>query len=91
MCVGATPSPSDGLESLEVTLTESMLSPELPAGGDLAVSLTGELVVVLAVVSIPRKSLCHETHTHTRQLHTQTHDNNTHLKTTIKAFYTLND
>lgn len=56
VCVGVMPSLSDGLESLEDTLTESMLSPELPAGGDLAVSLTGELVAVLVVESVPKKS-----------------------------------
>ena len=33
-------SPSEGLESLEDRLTESMLSPELPAGGERA-SLSG--------------------------------------------------
>lgn len=49
------PSLSDGLlESLEDTLTESMLSPELPLGGDLGVSLTGELA---ALLSAPRNSL----------------------------------
>lgn len=49
------PSLSDGLlESLEDTLTESMLSPELPLGGDRGVSLTGELAVLL---SVPRNSL----------------------------------
>lgn len=70
--MGVMPSLSDGLESLEDTLTESMLSPELPAGGDLAVSLTGELVAVLVVESVPKKSLRDgiQTRTHTRQLHT---------------------
>lgn len=49
------PSLSDGLlESLEDTLTESMLSPELPLGGERGVSLTGELV---ALLSAPRNSL----------------------------------
>lgn len=53
--MGVRPSPSDGLlESLEDTLTESMLSPELPLGGDRGVSLTGELAVL---VSVPRNSL----------------------------------
>lgn len=72
VCVGVMPSLSDGLESLEDTLTESMLSPELPAGGDLAVSLTGELVAVLVVESVPKKSLRDgiQTRAHTRQLHT---------------------
>lgn len=51
----ASPSLSDGLpESLEDTLTESMLSPELPVGGERGVSLTGELAELL---SVPRKSL----------------------------------
>lgn len=63
--MGVMPSVSDGPESLEDTLTESMLSPELPAGGDRAVSLTGELVAVLAVASVPRKSLYDGGHTHT--------------------------
>lgn len=53
-CVGVMPSPSEGLESLEDTLTESMLSPELPVGGDRGLSLTGELVFV---DSVPKKSL----------------------------------
>lgn len=49
------PSLSEGLlESLEETLTESMLSPELPVGGERGVSLTGELA---AVASAPRNSL----------------------------------
>lgn len=49
------PSLSDGLlESLEDTLTESMLSPELPVGGDRGVSLTGELA---ALLSVPRNRL----------------------------------
>ena len=48
------PSLSDGLESLEDTLTESMLSPELPVGGERGVSLTGELA---ALLSVPRNSL----------------------------------
>lgn len=53
--MGVRPSLSDGLpESLEDTLTESMLSPELPLGGDCGVSLTGELV---ALLSAPRNSL----------------------------------
>lgn len=52
--MGVMPSLSEGLESLEDTLTESMLSPELPVGGDLGVSLTGELVVE---ASGPKKSL----------------------------------
>lgn len=74
VCVGVMPSLSDGLESLEDTLTESMLSPELPAGGDLAVSLTGELVAVLVVESVPKKSLRDgiQTRAHTGQLHTHT-------------------
>ncbi len=55
-CVGVMPSLSEGLESLEDTLTESMLSPELPVGGDRGLSLTGELVFVF-VESIPKKSL----------------------------------
>lgn len=55
MCVGVRPSLSDGLlESLEDTLTESMLSPELPVGGERGVSLTGELAELL---SGPRNSL----------------------------------
>lgn len=55
VCVGVRPSLSDGLlESLEDTLTESMLSPELPVGGERGVSLTGELV---ALLSDPRNSL----------------------------------
>lgn len=53
-CVGVMPSLSEGLESLEDTLTESMLSPELPIGGDRGLSLTGELVFV---ASVPKKSL----------------------------------
>lgn len=53
--MGVRPSLSDGLlESLEDTLTESMLSPELPFGGDRGVSLTGELA---ALLSAPRNSL----------------------------------
>lgn len=48
------PSLSGLLESLEDTLTESMLSPELPVGGDRGVSLTGELA---ALLSVPRNSL----------------------------------
>lgn len=53
--MGAGPSLSDGpLESLEDTLTESMLSPELPVGGERGISLTGELATLL---SVPRKSL----------------------------------
>lgn len=48
------PSLSGLLESLEDTLTESMLSPELPVGGDRGVSLTGELA---ALLSAPRNSL----------------------------------
>lgn len=49
------PSLSDGLlESLDDTLTESMLSPELPVGGERGVSLTGELAELL---SVPRNSL----------------------------------
>lgn len=52
--VGVSPSLSDGLlESLDDTLTESMLSPELPVGGDRGVSLTGELA---ALLSVPRNS-----------------------------------
>lgn len=44
------PSLSDGLlESLEDTLTESMLSPELPVGGERGISRTGELAVLLSV------------------------------------------
>lgn len=56
MCIGvmAMPSLSEGLESLDDTLTESMLSPELPVGGDRGVSLTGELT---AEESPPRNSL----------------------------------
>lgn len=51
----ARPSLSDGLlESLEDTLTESMLSPELPVGGERGISLTGELA---ALLSAPRNSL----------------------------------
>lgn len=51
----ASPSLSDGpLESLDDTLTESMLSPELPVGGERGVSLTGELGVLL---SGPRNNL----------------------------------
>lgn len=51
----ASPSLSEGpLESLDDTLTESMLSPELPVGGDRGVSLTGELA---ALLSVPRNSL----------------------------------
>lgn len=54
VCVGVRPSLSDGLlESLEDTLTESMLSPELPVGGERGVSLTGELAELL---SGPRNS-----------------------------------
>lgn len=50
----ASPSLSDGvLESLEDTLTESILSPELPVGGERGVSLTGELDELL---SVPRNS-----------------------------------
>lgn len=49
----ASPSLSGLLESLEDTLTESMLSPELPVGGDRGVSLTGELA---ALLSAPRNS-----------------------------------
>lgn len=53
--MGARPSLSDGLlESLEDTLTESMLSPELPVGGERGISLTGELA---ALLSAPRNSL----------------------------------
>ena len=53
--MGVSPSLSDGLlESLEDTLTESMLSPELPVGGERGVSLTGELA---ALLSGPRNSL----------------------------------
>lgn len=53
--LGLRPSLSDGpLESLEDTLTESMLSPELPVGGERGISLTGELA---ALLSAPRKSL----------------------------------
>lgn len=52
-CVGVMPSPSEGLESLEDTLTESMLSPELPVGGDRGLSLTGEFVFE---TSGPKKS-----------------------------------
>lgn len=53
-CVGVRPSLSEGLlESLEETLTESMLSPELPVGGERGVSLTGELAELL---SVPRNS-----------------------------------
>lgn len=53
--MGVRPSLSDGLlESLEDTLTESMLSPELPVGGERGVSLTGELA---ALLSVPRNSL----------------------------------
>lgn len=53
--VGVRPSLSDGLlESLEDTLTESKLSPELPVGGERGVSLTGELA---ALESAPRNSL----------------------------------
>lgn len=49
------PSLSEGpLESLDDTLTESMLSPELPVGGERGVSLTGELA---ALLSVPRNSL----------------------------------
>lgn len=49
------PSLSDGLlESLEDTLTESMLSPELPVGGERGISRTGELA---ALLSVPRNSL----------------------------------
>lgn len=48
------PSPSEGLESLEDTLTESMLSPELPIGGDRGLSLIGEFVFE---ASVPKKSL----------------------------------
>ena len=52
---GTRPSLSDGLpESLDETLTESMLSPELPVGGDRGVSLTGELA---AATSPPRNIL----------------------------------
>lgn len=52
--VGVSPSLSDGLpESLDETLTESMLSPELPVGGDRGVSFTGEMVTLL---SAPRNS-----------------------------------
>lgn len=52
--MGVSPSLSDGLpESLEDTLTESMLSPELPVGGERGVSFTGELA---ALVSPPRNS-----------------------------------
>lgn len=51
--MGVMPSLSEGLESLEDTLTESMLSPELPVGGDRGLSLTGELVFV---ASVPKKS-----------------------------------
>lgn len=53
--MGVRPSLSDGLlESLEDTLTESMLSPELPVGGERGVSRTGELA---ALLSVPRNSL----------------------------------
>lgn len=46
VCMGVSPSLSEGLlESLEDTLTESMLSPELPVGGERGISLTGELAV----------------------------------------------
>lgn len=52
--MGVRPSLSDGLlESLEDTLTESMLSPELPVGGERGISLTGELA---ALLSVPRNS-----------------------------------
>lgn len=52
------PSLSEGLlESLEDTLTESMLSLELPVGGDRGVSLTGELAVLLSVPRNRRLSL----------------------------------
>ena len=56
MCIGvmAMPSLSEGLESLDDTLTESMLSPELPVGGDRGVSLNGELA---AEESTPRNNL----------------------------------
>lgn len=77
MCVGVMLSLSDGLESLEDTLTESMLSPELPVGGDRTVSLNGELAAVLEVESGPRKSLCGGIQI------------NTHTKTLIKAFCIL--
>lgn len=53
--VGVRPSLSDGLlESLEDTLTESMLSPELPVGGERGVSRAGE---VAALLSGPRNIL----------------------------------
>lgn len=45
---------SEGLESQDDTLTESMLSPELPLGVDLGSSLVG---VLLAIRSDPRNNL----------------------------------
>lgn len=52
--IGVSPSLSEGLpESLDDTLTESMLSPELPVGGERGSSFTGELA---ALLSPPRNS-----------------------------------
>lgn len=54
MGVTQTSSDSEWLDSQDDTLTESMLSPELPLGVDLGCSLVG---VLLVITSEPRNSL----------------------------------
>lgn len=54
MGVTQTSSDSEWLDSQDDTLTESMLSPELPLGVDLGCSLVS---VLLVITSEPRNSL----------------------------------
>lgn len=55
---------SEGPESFDDTLTESMLSPEFPAGGERGLSFTGEPTVP---ESAPRNSLSTEHMMHLTQ------------------------